>query len=59
MENPEVLGFHQETMKESTQQMEMTQNSTEIPGLVLYQTLHYFWYQNFTLFLLYVLVLET
>ena len=42
MENPEALGFHQETMKESTQQMEMMENSTEIPGLVSYQTLHYF-----------------
>ena len=56
MENPEALAFHQESM----QQMEQTENSTEIPGLVLYQTLHYFWYQNFTLFfLLYTLVLET
>ena len=42
MENPEALGFHQETVKESTQQAEMTENSTEIPGLVSYQTLHYF-----------------
>ena len=42
MENPEALGFHQETMKESTQQMEMTESSTEIPRLVSYQTLHYF-----------------
>ena len=42
MENPKALGFHQETMKESTQQMEMMENSTEIPGLVSYQTLHYF-----------------
>ena len=30
-------------MKESTQQKETTENSTEIPGLVSYQTLHYFW----------------
>ena len=60
MENPEALGFHQETMKESTQQTEMMENSTEISGWVLYQNLHYFfWYQHFTLFLLYVLVLET
>ena len=42
MENPEALGFHQETMKESTQQTETMEKSTEIPGLVLYQTLHYF-----------------
>ena len=34
MENPEALGFHQE-------QMETTEDSTEIPGLVLYQTLYY------------------
>ena len=42
MENFEALGFHQETMKESIQQMEMMENSTEIPGLVSYQTLQYF-----------------
>ena len=42
MENPEALRFHKETMKESTQQMETMENSTEIPGLVSYQTLHYF-----------------
>ena len=34
MENPEALGFHQE-------QMETMKDSTEIPGLVLYQTLFY------------------
>ena len=34
MENPQALGFHQE-------QMETTEDSTEIPGLVLYQTLYY------------------
>ena len=34
MENPEALGFHQE-------QTETTEDSTEIPGLVLYQTLFY------------------
>ena len=34
VENPEALGFHQE-------QTEMTEDSTEIPGLVLYQTLYY------------------
>ena len=42
MENPEALGFHQETMKESRQQTEMMENSAKIPGLVLYQTLHHF-----------------
>ena len=31
---PEALGFHQE-------QMETMEDSTEIPGLVLYQTLYY------------------
>ena len=35
MENPEALGFHQE-------QTETMEDSTEIPGLVLYQTLYYF-----------------
>ena len=34
MENPEALGFHQE-------QTETTEDSTEIPGLVLYQTLYF------------------
>ena len=34
MENPEALGFHQE-------QTETMEDSTEIPGLVLYQTLYY------------------
>ena len=34
MENPEALGFHQE-------QTETMEDSTEIPGLVLYQTLFY------------------
>ena len=47
-----ALGFHQETMKESRQQKETTENLTEVPGLVLYQTLHYFfWYQNLHHFL--------
>ena len=59
MENPEALGFHQETMKESRQRTETTENSTEIPGLVLYQTLHYFfWYQNLHHFFIYA-ILET
>ena len=35
MENPEALGFHQE-------QTETMEDSTEIPGLVLYQTLFLF-----------------
>ena len=53
MENPEALGFHQETTKESRQRTETTENLTEIPGLLLYQTLHYFffWYQNLHHFL--------
>ena len=34
MENPQALGFHQE-------QMETMEDSTEIPGLVLYETLYY------------------
>ena len=34
MENPEALGFHQE-------QTETMEDSTEIPGLVLYQTLFF------------------
>ena len=42
MENPEALGFHQETTKESRQRTETMENLTEILGLVLYQTLHYF-----------------
>ena len=42
MENPEALGFHQETMKESRQQTEMTENLAKTSGLVLYKTLHYF-----------------
>ena len=42
MENPEALGFHQETMKESRQRTEMTKNLVNTSGLVLYKTLHYF-----------------
>ena len=34
MENSEALGYHQE-------QTETMEDSTEIPGLVLYQTLYY------------------
>ena len=34
MKNPKALGFHQE-------QTETMEDSTEIPGLVLYQTLYY------------------
>ena len=39
MENPEALGFHQETTKDPIEQMETMEDSTEIQGLVLYQTL--------------------
>ena len=42
MENPEALGFHQETMKEPRQQTETTENSTKTAGSVLHKTLHYF-----------------
>ena len=41
MENPEALGFHQETMKDPIEQTETTEDSTDISGLVLYQTLFY------------------
>ena len=41
MENPEALGFHQETMKNPIEQMETTEDSTDILGLVLYQTSFY------------------
>ena len=41
MENPEALGFHQETMKYPIEQMETTEDSTDISKLVLYQTLFY------------------
>ena len=46
MENPEALGFHQETMKDPIEQMETMEDSTDISGLVLYQTLFYLQYQN-------------
>ena len=39
MENPEALGFHQETTEDPIEQMETMEDSTEIQGLVLYQTL--------------------
>ena len=42
MENPEALGFHQETMKELRQQTETMENSMKTSGSVLYKTLHYF-----------------
>ena len=42
MENPEALGFHQETTKDPIHQTETTEDSTDISGLVLYQTLFYF-----------------
>ena len=35
MENPEALGFHQETTKDQ-------ENSMKTAGSVLYKTLHYF-----------------
>ena len=41
VENSEALGFHQETTKNPIEQMETTEDSTEIQGLVLYQTLFY------------------
>ena len=41
MENPEALGFHQETMKDPIEQMETMEDSRDILGLVLYQTLFY------------------
>ena len=41
MENPEALGFHQETMKDPIEQMETMEDSKDISGLVLYQTLFY------------------
>ena len=41
MKNPEALGFHQETMKDPIEQMKTTEDSTDISGLVLYQTLFY------------------
>ena len=41
MENPEALGFHQETTKDPIEQMEIMEDSTDISGLVLYQTLFY------------------
>ena len=37
----EALGFHQETMKDPIEQTETTEDSTDISGLVLYQTLFY------------------
>ena len=41
MENPEALGFHKETTKDPIEQMETMEDSTDISGLVLYQTLFY------------------
>ena len=46
VENPEALGFHQETTEDPIEQMETTEDSTEIPGLVLYQTLFYLLEKN-------------
>ena len=48
MENPEALGFHQETTKDPIEQTETTEDSTEIQGLVLYQTLFYLLKKIFT-----------
>ena len=48
VENPEALGFHQETMKDPIEQMETMEDSTEIQGLVLYQTLFYLLEKIFT-----------
>ena len=50
MENPEALGFHQEqteTMEDPIEQTETMEDSTEIPGLVLYQTLFYLLEKNY------------
>ena len=41
VENPKALGFHQETTKDLIKQMETMEDSTDISGLVLYQTLFY------------------
>ena len=41
MENPEALRFHQETMRDQIKQTETTEDSTDISGFVLYQTLFY------------------
>ena len=41
MENPKALGFHQETTKDPIEQTETMEESTDISGLVLYQTLFY------------------
>ena len=47
VENPEALGFHQETMEDPIEQMETMEDSTKIPGLVLYHTLFYFLEKNY------------
>ena len=47
MENPEALGFHHETMEDPIEQTETTEDSTGIPGLVLYQSLFYFLEKNY------------
>ena len=41
MENPEALGFHQETTKAPIEQTTTMEDSTDISGRVLYQTLFY------------------
>ena len=42
MENLEALGFHQKQRKDPIHQTETTEDSTDISGLVLYQTLFSF-----------------
>ena len=41
VENPEALGFHQETTKDPIEQMKTMEDSMDIAGLVLYQTLFF------------------
>ena len=57
MENPEALGFHQETMKESRQQTEMMENSAT-PQDWFCIKLYIILVPNFASFFIYV-VLET
>ena len=47
VDNLEALGFHQETTEDPIEQTETTEDSTEIPGLVLYQTLFYLLEKNY------------
>ena len=41
MENLKALGFHQKTLKDPIEQMKTMEDSTDISGLVMYQTLFY------------------